>query len=73
MLVLLRYKGEIKMVFEVQHFTLADGWINCWTDGQDTPVYYNTKSEAREAIKECVESICDEDCEEYSYDDYRIK
>ena len=32
--------------FEVQHYTLVDGWINCWTDidenGEESPSRYDS-------------------------------
>lgn len=32
--------------FEVQHYTLVDGWVNCWTDidenGEESPSRYDS-------------------------------
>jgi hypothetical protein len=41
-------------MFEVQHYTLCNGWINCWTEtneeGVETPSIYTTYTEALEAL-----------------------
>lgn len=43
-------------MYEVQHFTLCDGWINTWTniddDGNDTPSVYETEEAAKKALDE---------------------
>lgn len=37
--------------FEIQHFTLCDGWINTWTitneQGKDVPEYFDSLEDAR--------------------------
>jgi hypothetical protein len=36
--------------FEVQEYTLCDGWVNTWThtqDGSDEPVYFNSEADAQ--------------------------
>ena len=37
--------------FEVQHYTLCDGWINCWTDGETgEPSVYKSYEVAKEVL-----------------------
>jgi hypothetical protein len=39
--------------WEVQHFTLLDGFVNTWTeefDGEELPIYFDTEQEAEQAI-----------------------
>ena len=58
--------------YEVQHFTLCDGWINVWTDDKK-PSYFNSYQEAEKEIREFVDDWnkhCEKDCE-YEYEDYR--
>lgn len=49
------------MAWEVQHYTLADGWINTWSEcvGEDLyaeelwqPVQFDTRDEAEAALAE---------------------
>ena len=59
--------------YEVQHFTLCDGWINVWTDDKK-PSYFNSYQEAEKEIREFVDDWnkhCEKDCE-YEYEDYRV-
>jgi hypothetical protein len=44
-------------MYEVQHYTLADGWVNTWThmsDGEDDgkPVTFATEAQAQKALEE---------------------
>lgn len=37
--------------FEIQHFTLCDGWINCWSDGETgEPTIYESFKDALEEL-----------------------
>ena len=61
--------------YEVQTFTLCDGWINNWWD-VDTgePEYFNSHQEADKCLREDIKDWnlnCDEGCED-SLDNYRI-
>jgi hypothetical protein len=44
------------MIYEIQHFTLCDGWVNTWTieneDGFTQLEYFNSKIEAQESLNE---------------------
>lgn len=49
-----------KTLFEVQTFTLCDGWINCWsiTDERGTrPETFGTRAEAQSEIDEFFQEI----------------
>ena len=63
-------------LFEVQTYTLCDGWINCWTDwdaeGNESPSYYQTKISADEAIRECIDDA-EASGLEYSADEFRVR
>ena len=43
--------GEINMQtkYEVQHYTLCDGWINTWTV-DDKPEYFDTYEDAEASL-----------------------
>lgn len=40
--------------YEVQHYTLVDGWVNCWTtydeNDNETPTTYDTFDEAKDDL-----------------------
>ena len=38
--------------FEVQHLTLANGWVNTWSDDKGSPVWFNTRSCANRELSE---------------------
>ena len=44
------------MRFEVQHYTLGDGWTNCWTtttqEGLEMPTVFKTYTQALNALTE---------------------
>ena len=40
-------------MFEVQHYTLCDGWLNCWLV-DDKPETFATEEEAQTAIDDHV-------------------
>lgn len=52
------------MTYEVHHFTLCDGWINCWqsidAEGVEAPEQYETLAEAEAAIDEFLADIAAE-------------
>lgn len=57
----------------VETFTMIDGWVNCWHDGDDLAVF----SSRQEAVKALDEFIKDYDlvggADEYALEDYRIR
>ena len=43
------------MRYEIQHYTLCDGWINTWTieqDGDYEPEYFDTREDAEIALQD---------------------
>jgi hypothetical protein len=44
------------MPFEVQTYTITDGWINCWSieneHGNTTPMFFKTYTEALEELSD---------------------
>ncbi len=58
----------MKNRYEVQHFTLCDGWVNTWSstekspDGRfiEVPETFPTRKEAQEALDEFLADIQDE-------------
>lgn len=52
------------IVFEIQTFTLCDGWVNTWTvhheDGTSEPERFATKAEAEAALDEFFAEIAEE-------------
>ena len=40
--------------YEIQHFTLADGWINVLTDENGDPVVFATHAEAEQELREFI-------------------
>ena len=63
-------------MYEIQHYTLCNGWINTWTC-DDKPEYFDTYAHAKDALQEFLE---DEDEaffngwieDRYSADEFRI-
>lgn len=44
------------MRYEIQHYTLCDGWVNTWTIEQDNgdsePEYFDTREDAEMALQD---------------------
>jgi len=45
-------ESQSKELFEVQTYTLCDGWVNCWTIEDEKKEYFDTEQEAEDAICE---------------------
>jgi hypothetical protein len=71
------------MTYEVQHFTLCDGWVNTWfayaEDGSCEPETFATEAEAQAALDEFFAEIEEEIAagergadEGYEPDEFRI-
>ena len=47
------------MSYEIQHFTLCDGWVNTWTvthdDGKEEMEIFETYEDAKSALTEFLE------------------
>lgn len=73
----------VKEHFEVQHYTLVDGWVNCWTTYDETDGEYPTTYETFNAAIFDLDDMFDEQDYEvtlrimepehrHSEDEYRI-
>lgn len=70
------------MKYEVQHYTLCDGWTNTWTiceDGIEKPHVFDSQEEAQAELDEFFEDIAAEiqagerkPDEGYSRDEFRV-
>jgi hypothetical protein len=64
------------MEWEVQHWTLADGWINTWTIDADTPETFKTQKEAETALEDFLEHANSSDepwfAEPYDRSEFRV-
>lgn len=65
--------------YQVEHYTLFDGWVNCESDGDGKKIYYDTSEEAQNSINEFVkewneevDSGCNELGSHYDLDEYRV-
>ncbi len=51
------------MAWEVQHHTLCQGWINCWSeevDGVSRPLTYPSEADAQFELQEFLREIAEE-------------
>lgn len=56
--------------FEVQTYTICDGWVNCWSEDGE-PVVFDTHAAALEELYEHFRDLEEADMS-FSPDDYRI-
>jgi len=64
-------------LWEVQTYTLGDGWVNCWKESDDaTPQTFETEAAARAELQEHlgnVKAAVDAGhMEDYDPEDYRV-
>lgn len=62
-------------MYEIQTYTICDGWVNTWHDTQDgnyTPTVFKSFGEALEALDEHLEDLESANMAE-DRDTYRIK
>jgi len=64
-------------MFEIQEYTLCDGWINTWSYDDGKPVVFSSYEEANQELKDFLldqrKAVEDGDmAEKYSLEDYRI-
>ena len=64
------------MKYAIETHTFCDGWVNTWTDDNETPIVFNTMKDAQEALNIYLFELsvdCDlGNIEDYSADDFRI-
>lgn len=62
------------MPYQVSHWTICDGWVNCSTDGEGKPVVFSTRKKAQEDIEDYLADIqaqidCGERAKDEGYDE----
>ncbi len=64
------------MRYQIEHFTLCDGWVNTWRDDTDAPVTFASYDEALKALNnhynELTEDVESGFIERYNMSDFRI-
>jgi len=59
-------------LYEVQTYTLCDGYVNTWLDNQDKPIRYQTQRQAMrdlsDYIADCQAAVDDGYLDEFSND-----
>jgi hypothetical protein len=64
------------MRYQIEHFTLCDGWVNTWRDDSDAPVTFASYDEALKELnayyKELNEDVQNGFIEPYNMSDFRI-
>ena len=45
------------MKYEVQIYTLCDGFINAWSDDDEGPVQFDTQAQAQAALEEHLQDL----------------
>jgi hypothetical protein len=64
------------MKYAIETHTFCDGWVNTWTDDDETPVVFDTLQKAQDELSTYLFGLfIDVDLgiiEDYSADDFRI-
>jgi hypothetical protein len=64
------------MTYEVQTYTLCDGWINTWTE-DDQPMTFDTLEDAQKELQEHLDDLAHAvqtgNMDDYNPEDYRIE
>jgi hypothetical protein len=64
------------MRYQIEHFTLCDGWGNSWRDDSATPVTFASYDEAIKELNEYFSELSEEVesgfIEDYNMSDFRI-
>lgn len=62
--------------FEIQHYTVSEGWVSTWSDENGIPVSFKTVAAAENAFRdfwtELQDSAIAGDIEPYDYNEFRI-
>jgi hypothetical protein len=64
------------MRYQIEHFTLCDGWVNTWRDDSETPVTFASYDEAFKELNEYYKELSEDSesgfIEPYNMSDFRI-
>ena len=58
--------------YEVHHYTMIEGWINCWTE-DDKPMTFESQASAQADIDELINDMDGYDPEEFRIYDMELK
>lgn len=62
--------------YEIQTYTLCEGWVNSWTDENETPVVFDTLEQAEAELSEYLadlqQALDAKDLAEFNPSDYRV-
>ena len=58
-------------MYEIQHLTWCDGYVNTWLDDNENPVVFNTLAEARGELNQFLRELAREGGY-YSEDSFKI-
>ena len=64
----------MRLIYEVQTNTFADGWVNCWNEefeGESIPITFDSASMAEAELEDFFHSMKDAGMD-YDIADYRI-
>lgn len=64
--------------YEVQTWTLIDGWVNCWHDEDDKPWTFKTRAAAKAELRLFLDDVVDavrrgDMTDEYDPSEYRVR
>lgn len=67
----------MQLSYQVQHFTLCDGWVNCWLDDNESPIIFSSEKKARDYLESYIQDqheCVDQGLMDYKYsiDEYRV-
>jgi len=64
------------MRYQIEHFTLCDGWVNTWRDDSETPVTFASYDQALKELNEYYKELSEDAesgfIEPYNMSDFRI-
>jgi hypothetical protein len=64
------------MKYAIETDTFCDGWVNTWTDDDESPVLFDTLEQAQQELADYLFELSIEvdlgNIEDYSPEDYRI-
>jgi hypothetical protein len=63
-------------MYQIEHLTLCDGWVNTWSDDDGEPIVFVTEAQAIEELKEYLEDLAHDSkhrfISDYDSADYRV-
>jgi hypothetical protein len=59
-------------MYELQHFTICDGWVNTITDDTENPVLFDSREEAQAELDYMLHDTAQDMSEPYLADEWRV-